>query len=115
MEFIKNPFFRIPKYTDEAFDNVEYQVRMTYTVETDKRIMSFVDILWGIEVTGGIDQFEPLTVIGANKTGLARRAGIKLGDIITQINETPADGLTLKEAQLLIRNSGRFVRIYVMG
>lgn len=115
MEFIKNPFFKIPKYTDEAFDNVEYQVRMTYTVETDRRIMSFVDTLWGIEVTGGIDQFEPLVVIGANKTGLARRAGIRLGDVITQINETPADNLTLKEAQLLIRNSGRFVRIFVMG
>ena len=115
MEFIKNPFFRVPKYTEEAFDNVEYQVRMTYTVDTDRRIMSFIDTLWGFEVTGGVDQFEELTVIDVTKTGLARRAGIQIGDVITQINDTPAEGLTLKEAQLLIRSSGRYVRIYVMG
>lgn len=28
--------------------------------------MSFIDVLWGFEVTGGSDQFEPLTVIDVN-------------------------------------------------
>lgn len=106
---------RIPKYTSDAFDNVENELRITYTLETDCRIMSFYDILWGFEVTGGIDQFEPLTVIAVTRTGLARRAGIRVGDRITQINETPADGLTFTEAQKLIRKSGRYVRIYVKG
>lgn len=45
------------------FDNCEYELRITGTVETDRRIMSFVNTLWGFEVTGGSDQYEPLTVI----------------------------------------------------
>lgn len=105
----------VPKYTSDAFDNVEYELKITYTVETDKRIMSFVDILWGFEVTGGIDQFEPLTIIAVRRSGLARRAGMRVGDVITQINTTPAMNLTLMEAQRLIRQSGKFVRIYVTG
>lgn len=105
----------IPKYTSDAFDNVEYELRITYTVETDRRIMSFVDTLWGFEVTGGIDQFEPLTVINVTRAGLARRAGIRVGDVITQINDTPAENLTFNEAQALIRKSGKYVRIYVRG
>lgn len=105
----------VPKYTSDAFDNVEYELRISYTVDTDKRIMSFVDVLWGIEVTGGIDQYEPLTVINVTRSGLARRAGIRIGDIITQINNTPATDLTLYEAQMLIRESGKYVRIYVRG
>lgn len=35
----------------EGFD-VEYKLKYSGTVETDKRTMSFVDNLWGIEVTG---------------------------------------------------------------
>lgn len=57
------PNIRLPPL---PFENVEYELRITYTLETDKRIMSFVDILWGFEVTGGIDQYEPLTVIGVS-------------------------------------------------
>lgn len=68
------------------FDNTEYELRISGTVETDKRVMSFIDPLWGVEVTGmhhrfncfmpqffsisndfpflgGRDQFEPLTII----------------------------------------------------
>ncbi|XP_065363781.1 uncharacterized protein LOC135957049 [Calliphora vicina] len=106
---------RIPKYTSDAFDNVEYQLRITYTVETDRRIMSFVDSMWGIEVTGGIDQFEPLTIVNVTPTGLARRAGMRIGDEITQINDTPALELTFNEALELFRKSGRYVRVYVRG
>ena len=58
----------------EAFD-VEYKLKYSGTTELDKRTMSFVDNLWGIEVTGGADQFERLTVIAVRRVGLARRAG----------------------------------------
>lgn len=35
----------------EGFD-VEYKLKYSGTTETDKRTMTFVDTLWGIEVTG---------------------------------------------------------------
>ena len=106
---------RLPKYTSDAFDNVEYQMLITYTLETDRRIMSFVDSLWGIEVTGGIDQFEPLTIANVTPTGLAKRAGMRIGDEITQINDIPALELTFNEALKIFRNAGRYVRVYVRG
>lgn len=109
------PKTRIPKYTSDAFDNVEYQLRITYTLETDRRIMSFVDSMWGIEITGGVDQFEPLNIINLTPTGLARRAGMRIGDEITQINDIPALELTFSEALELFRKSGRYVRVYVRG
>lgn len=56
-----------------------------------------------------------LNLIKVQRSGLARRGGIRVNDIITQINDTPADVLTLRDAQLLIRESGKFVRIYVKG
>lgn len=58
----------------EGFD-VEYRLKYSGTTALDKRTMSFVDNLWGIEVTGGADQFEPLTIIAVRRVGLARRAG----------------------------------------
>lgn len=106
---------KIPKYTSDAFDNVEYELRITYTVETDRRIMSFVDALWGIEVTGGTDQFEPLTIVNVTPTGLAKRGGMRIGDEITQINDTPAADLTFNQAMELFRKSSRYVRVYVRG
>ncbi|XP_050082657.1 uncharacterized protein LOC126569534 isoform X1 [Anopheles aquasalis] len=99
----------------ESFKNCEYHVRVSGTTELDRRVMSFVDNLWGFEVTGGIDQFEPLTVISVKREGLARRAGIRVNDIITKINESPADKLTLAQAQELIAESGRTVKIFVSG
>lgn len=45
------------------FDNCEYELRISGTVSTDRRIMSFIDTLWCFEVTGGADQFEPLVII----------------------------------------------------
>lgn len=50
-----------------------------------------------------------------NRSGYARRAGIRLNDRIVRINDTFANLLTLKEAQLLIRASGKKVRIHVVG
>ena len=51
---------------EPAFGNVEYRLQLTMTVSTDKRIMSFIDPLWGFEVTGGYDQYEPLTIIAVS-------------------------------------------------
>lgn len=93
----------------------DHVLKIWGTAETDRRIMSFVDLLWGFEVTGGVDQYEPLTVLAVKRSGLARRAGIRVNDIITKINKTSAKELTLKEAQLLIRDSGKYVKIYVTG
>lgn len=58
------------------FENVDYGVRITHTVDTDMRIMSFVDTLWEFEVTGGKDQFEPLTIISVCKDKDPRRHGV---------------------------------------
>lgn len=106
---------KLPKYESDAFYNVEYQLRMTYTLETDRRIMSFVDRMWGIEVSGGRDQYEPLTIINVEPYSLAQLAGMRVGDEITQINYTPALDLTFQEALDLFRTSKRFVRVYVRG
>lgn len=35
--------------------------------------MSFVDTLWGFEVTGGYDQYEPLTVLEVKCVKYVRR------------------------------------------
>lgn len=123
------------------FANCEYEFRISGTVDTDIRIMSFVDTFWGFEVTGGSDQFEPLIIIDVRsalifdlcsipivscifewlsffqvkRTGLAYRAGIRINDIITRINNVYTDDMTLREAQRLIRKSGRYVQIFVLG
>ncbi|EAT38165.1 AAEL009904-PA [Aedes aegypti] len=99
----------------EAFKNCQYHVRVSGTTDLDKRVMSFVDNLWGFEVTGGSDQYEPLTVIMVKREGLARRAGIRVNDVITKINDTSAEKLTLGQAQELIAESGRTVKIFVRG
>lgn len=78
-------------------------------------MMSFVDNLWSMEISGGCDQSAPLTVVTVKKNGLAKRAGIKVGDIITHINNSPADKLTLIEAQLEIQESGRSLKLTVKG
>lgn len=40
-----------PKKLAGDFD-VEYRLKYSGTTEIDKRVMTFVDKLWGIEVTG---------------------------------------------------------------
>ena len=77
--------------------------------------MSFFDNLWSLEISGGIDQSAPLTVVSVKKNGLAKKAGIKVGDVITHINNSPADNITLLEAQLEIQESGRNLKLTVKG
>lgn len=47
-----------------------------------------------------------LTVIAPLKGSPAERAGVKTGDIVVQIDETPATGMTIDEAIKLIRGEG---------
>lgn len=54
-------------------------------------------------------------IIQVKRSGLAYRAGIRVNDIITRINNTYTDDMTLREAQRLIRNSGKCVQIFVQG
>lgn len=35
------------------FDNAQFELRISGTTADDRRIMSFIDFLWGFEVTGG--------------------------------------------------------------
>jgi C-terminal processing protease CtpA/Prc len=41
--------------------------------------------------------------------------GIRVGDYITKINDTPADTLTLLDAQTEIQESGRHLQLTVKG
>ncbi|CAG9804020.1 unnamed protein product [Chironomus riparius] len=83
------------------------------TVDKNKQIMmSFVDKLWSMEISGGFES-SPLVVIGVKKNGLAKRAGIKVGDIISHINNIPTNKMTLNDAQLEIQESGKSLKLTV--
>lgn len=43
---------QLPAKKKEGGFDVEYRLKYSGTTETDKRTMTFVDNLWGIEVTG---------------------------------------------------------------
>lgn len=47
---------------DCGFEEVEWMMCMSWSSDDDRRLMSFIDILWGFEVTGGLDQYESLIV-----------------------------------------------------
>ncbi|XP_055714924.1 uncharacterized protein LOC129809140 [Phlebotomus papatasi] len=61
----------------------------------------------------GDEPLQPLTVIGVRRGGLPRHEGIYDDDIVVKINDIPVKGMRLREAQLMIRKSGRFVRVLV--
>lgn len=65
IRFVDERFTEIIKQPP-PFENCEYELRISGTVSTDKRIMSFVNYLWGFEVTGGTNQYEPLTIINVS-------------------------------------------------
>ncbi|KAH8390188.1 hypothetical protein KR200_009284 [Drosophila serrata] len=56
------------------------------------------DTRWGFLITGGAEFHMPLTVFQVTPDGLADKAGIRLGDIILEINEEDATQLTLSQA-----------------
>jgi C-terminal processing protease CtpA/Prc len=82
-------------------------------INNNKQVMmSFVDKLWSMEISGGFES-SPLTVIAVKKNGLAKRAGIKVGDIILYINNISTDKMTLNDAQLEIQESGKSLKLTV--
>lgn len=56
-----------------------------------------------------------VSLLQLRKEGRAIEAGMRVNDQILQINDTPADDLTLMEACEMIRESGKHLRIYVRG
>ncbi|KAH8347722.1 hypothetical protein KR084_000434 [Drosophila pseudotakahashii] len=63
------------------------------------------DSRWGFLITGGAEFHMPLTVFQVTPNGLADKAGIRLGDIILQINEEDASQLTLSQAHEKINST----------
>ncbi|XP_016957745.1 uncharacterized protein LOC108029756 isoform X3 [Drosophila biarmipes] len=63
------------------------------------------DSRWGFLITGGAEFHMPLTVFQVTPSGLADKAGIRLGDIILEINEEDASELTLSQAHEKINST----------
>ncbi|XP_039482535.1 uncharacterized protein LOC120445937 isoform X1 [Drosophila santomea] len=63
------------------------------------------DSRWGFLITGGAEFHMPLTVFQVTPNGLADKAGIRLGDIILEINEEDASQLTLSQAHEKINST----------
>ncbi|XP_059615025.1 uncharacterized protein LOC132260728 [Phlebotomus argentipes] len=61
----------------------------------------------------GDEPLKPLTVIGVRRGGLPRHEGIYDDDIVVKVNDIPVKGLKLREVQVMIRKSGKFVRVLV--
>ncbi|KAH8401457.1 hypothetical protein KR009_005547 [Drosophila setifemur] len=56
------------------------------------------DSRWGFLITGGAEFHMPLTVFQVTPNGLADKGGIRLGDVILEINEEDASQLSLSQA-----------------
>uniref|UniRef100_A0A0K8UTC8 PDZ and LIM domain protein 7 n=1 Tax=Bactrocera latifrons TaxID=174628 RepID=A0A0K8UTC8_BACLA len=65
------------------------------------------DPKWGFLITGGAEFHMPLTVFQVTPDGLADKGGIRLGDIILEINEEDATELTLTQAHEKIAACGK--------
>ncbi|XP_004535876.1 uncharacterized protein LOC101449597 isoform X3 [Ceratitis capitata] len=71
------------------------------------------DPKWGFLITGGAEFHMPLTVFQVTPEGLADKGGIRLGDIILEINEEDATELTLTQAHEQIEASGKKIHFLV--
>ncbi|XP_013109426.1 PDZ and LIM domain protein 7 isoform X1 [Stomoxys calcitrans] len=71
------------------------------------------DSKWGFLITGGAEFHMPLTVFQVTPDGLADKGGIRLGDIILEINEEDVTELTLSQAHEKIDASGKKIHFRV--
>ncbi|XP_037954853.1 PDZ and LIM domain protein 7-like [Teleopsis dalmanni] len=71
------------------------------------------DSKWGFLITGGAEFHMPLTVFQVTPDGLADKSGIRLGDIILEINEEDATQLTLAQAHEKIDAAGKKIHFLV--
>ncbi|KAI9576592.1 hypothetical protein GQX74_010574 [Glossina fuscipes] len=76
-----------------------------YTIKDDSK--------WGFLITGGAEFHMPLTVFQVTTGGLADQGGIRLGDIILEINEEDATQLTLAQAHEKIDAVGKKIHFLV--
>ncbi|XP_028142019.2 glutamic acid-rich protein-like isoform X1 [Diabrotica virgifera virgifera] len=61
---------------------------------------------WGFRVVGGADFQQPLVVVKVNEDSLAEKAGLKIGDIIVNVNNKSTATLTHFELQQAISSAG---------
>lgn len=93
---LKSLLEKLKREQPPAFGNADYEVRLTHTVDTDMRIMSFVDTMWEFEVSGGVDQFEPLTIISVKKKkAMDPEGNVCLTDSVTRVANLKAFSLLL--------------------
>ncbi|XP_053963657.1 uncharacterized protein LOC128866727 isoform X7 [Anastrepha ludens] len=71
------------------------------------------DPKWGFLITGGAEFHMPLTVFQVTPDGLADKGGIRLGDILLEINEEDATELSLTQAHEKIEASGKKIHFLV--
>ncbi|XP_023162636.1 PDZ and LIM domain protein 7 isoform X1 [Drosophila hydei] len=69
------------------------------------------DEKWGFLITGGAEFHMPLTVFQVTPNGIADKSGIRLGDIILEINEEDATQLTLAQAHERINATPKKVQL----
>ncbi|XP_076459569.1 PDZ and LIM domain protein 4-like [Babylonia areolata] len=60
---------------------------------------------WGFRITGGREFNLPITVSKINPNSKAYNEGVKVGDVISEINGHRTHGLNYADAQQLIKNS----------
>ncbi|XP_055714911.1 titin-like isoform X2 [Phlebotomus papatasi] len=72
----------------------------------DLKFSKFNDTPWGFRLTGGADFDYPLTVIKVTEGSLAATVGMKVGDIVVRINDTPASNLSHLEAHNVLLAAG---------
>ncbi|XP_017961949.1 uncharacterized protein LOC108654870 isoform X3 [Drosophila navojoa] len=69
------------------------------------------DEKWGFLITGGAEFHMPLTVFQVTPNSIADKSGIRLGDIILEINEEDATQLTLAQAHERINATPKKVQL----
>ncbi|KAK7111249.1 hypothetical protein V1264_010918 [Littorina saxatilis] len=60
---------------------------------------------WGFRITGGREFDEPITVSKINPNSKACNEGVKVGDVVTEINGQTTRGLSYADAQQVIKNA----------
>uniref|UniRef100_A0A1B0CBR1 PDZ domain-containing protein n=1 Tax=Lutzomyia longipalpis TaxID=7200 RepID=A0A1B0CBR1_LUTLO len=92
----------------ESLGNLETKEKRPYHpflyVEVLRAFCTFVN---------GDEALAPLTVIGVRRGGLPTHEGIYDDDIIVKVNDIPVKGMKLREVQMMVRKSGRFVKVLV--
>lgn len=82
--------------------------------DVDIKLSKSCDHAWGFRLSGGVDFCFPLTVVRVALGGLADRAGLQAGDIVTKINGESITHLTHCEVQDRILKAGNGLTMSVI-